>query len=459
MCDNDALIVSGGFSNTGGPSALNLPMRGMALVAVMAVLSVYGLILPQIGIYGYIWFGLFRPDFVAYIPGWYNFGEWLAVSLLVGSIRYLPNAGRAWFLNPITLTFLLLEIPIAISSFTSTLPAYTEYPYGIFLRMSMVLLVIPLVITNFTDFKRLYVVTAVSLGTWGLWHGTTGVLHGGLRIYNGIGGFMNENNTFACGLTMVIPFCWYSRLLVESKPLKLLLQAMTWGSVATVVLTFSRGAAVALLFILVMMIIQSKHKVVAFVAMVLIGIGPATYLVREKYLDRLSTIASYQQDGSAMARIAAMKAAVQVWQAHPFFGVGIGSENFILAARPFIAGNVGSNIVVHNSYLQMLSQCGIFAFLLYMYMLCSVLWRAWSSARRLQKTNPEFLPYPRAIQLSVVAYLICSFTQPRYTFDFIYTIVMYAAVWYNLEKTLLPRRVPTPPTRVTIATLQPALHH
>jgi putative inorganic carbon (hco3(-)) transporter len=432
-------------------------MRALVLLAVMASLTLYGLIIPQIGIYAYIWYGLFRPDFVAFAAGKHNYGEWLAIALILGSIRFLPNAGRAWITNPITLTFLLLEIPIGISSFTALMPGYAQYPYGLFLRMSIVLLFIPLVITTFEDFTRLYFVTAVSLGTWGLWHGATGVLHGGLRINGGIGGFMSENNTFACGLTMVIPFCWYSRQLVKSKPLKVLLQAMTWGSVATVILTFSRGAAIALLMVLLIIVMQSKRRLIALIAIVTIGIGPATYLVREKYFDRLSTIGAYEEDNSAMSRIATMKAAVQLWRAHPYFGVGMGTENFVEAARPILANSrLGVGFVVHNSYLQMLAQCGIFAFVLYIVLLFSVLWRTWRSSRRLAKSHPEYLPYPRAIQVSIIAYLICSFTQPRFTFDLIYIIVMYAAVWYNLEKSLPPERVPAPQSRMPAFILQPA---
>jgi O-antigen ligase len=256
---------------------------------------------------------------------------------------------------------------------------------------------------------------------------------------------MSENNTFACGLTMVIPFCWYSRLLVKSKPLKLLLQAMTWGSIACTVLTFSRGAAVALAFILLIMVMQAKRKALALVGIVLIGVGPAVYLVHEAYFNRMETIATYEQDQSAMSRIVLMKAAVDVWRTRPFFGVGMGSKSFMVAAAPFVKGTLGENLVVHNSYLQMLAECGIFAFLFYMYMMISVLWRAWRSSRRLRKTNPEFVPYPRALLLSMIAYMICSFTQPRYSFDFLYMIVMYAAVWYNLEKNLpKPAAAPDP---------------
>ena len=428
-------------------------MRGLALIGVVACLALGGILFPQIGIYAYIWFGLFRPDYVAFAAGKYAYSEWLALTLMIGSLRCLPNAPRAWFLNPITLTMLMLEVPIAISTYIAPIPAYTAASYNLFVRMSLVLLFIPLVISTLEDFKRLYVVTAVSLGTWGLWHGATGVLHGGLRINNGIGGFMDENNTFACGLTMVIPFCWYTRLLVKSKPLKFLLQAMTWGSVACTVLTFSRGAAIALVFILLMLVMQSKRKVLVLVGILVIGVGPALYLVHDKYLGRMSTIATYEQDTSAMSRIVVMKAAIDVWRTHPYFGVGMGTESFLAAARPFVEGTLGEGFVAHNSYLQMLAQCGIFAFLVYLFMLISVLWRAVRSARRLRKTNPEFVPYPRAIQLSMIAYMICSFTQPRYSFDFLYMIVMYAATWYNLEKNL-PQPIAAPDPRTAAAPLE-----
>jgi probable O-glycosylation ligase (exosortase A-associated) len=423
-------------------------MRALLLVGVVACLALYGFLVPQVGVYAYIWFSLFRPDVVAFGAGTYAYSQWLALTLMAGSIRFLPNAPRAWIFNPVTLSLILLEIPMAISRYTAPFPYFVEYDYNLFVRMSLALLFIPLVITAVEDFKRLYVVTAISLGTWGLWHGATGVLHGGLRIYNGIGGFMTENNTFACGLTMVIPFCWYSRLLVKSRPLKLLLQAMTWGSVACTVLTFSRGAAVALAFILLIMVLQSKRKALALVGILLIGVGPAVYLVGHKYLNRMSSIATYEQDQSAMSRIVLMKAAVEVWRTRPFFGVGMGSESFMVAAEPFVEGTIGAHLVVHNSYLQMLAECGIFAFLLYVYMMVSVLWRAWRSSRRLKETNPDFLPYPRAIQLSMMAYMICSLTQPRYSFDFLYMIVMYAAAWYSIEKNLPQEAtapVPGPP--------------
>ena len=143
-----------------------------------------------------------------------------------------------------------------------------------------------------------------------------------------------------------------------------------------------------------------------------------------------------------MSRIDAMKAAIDVWKAHPFFGVGMGTENFLIAAKPFVQDTLGRRLRGSQLLSGDARRSAESSPSCYTCICVSVLWRAWRSTRRLKKSNPEFLPYPRAIQLSMMAYLICSFTQPRYTFDFFYMIVMYAAVWHILEKSLVPQRVP-----------------
>jgi putative inorganic carbon (hco3(-)) transporter len=407
-------------------------MRGLLLLAIVLGASSIALVDARIGLYAYIWFGLMRPDYPAYVPGFYNFSLYLALGLILGSWRFLANIPRAWLTNPITLGFLVLQIPVFLAS-------NTQSPrYQLFIRMSIVMLFIPVLIVTLEDLKRLYLVTAVSLGIWGLWHGATGMLHGGLRISAGIGGFMSENNTFACGLTMIIPFCWYTREFYNSKWIKTILLAMVLGSMACIVLTFSRGAAIALGIEILLISMQSKQKTLTLVAVLLCGLMPAVYLVREAYFKRLGTIATYEQDNSAMSRIDLMKTAVKVWRDHPLLGVGIDDKDFFAASNPYLAemGFLGKDHVVHNSYLWILAQCGIFAFLAFIYLLFGTLLRMLRSARKLAKTNPAFQNYPRTLVYSLMAYSICSVTQPRATFDFFYIIVMYGAAWYVIAQNL-----------------------
>ena len=407
-------------------------MRGLLLLGIVLGASCVALFDARIGLYAYIWFGLMRPDYPAYVPGYYNFSLYLALGVILGSWRYLVNVPNAWLNNSITFSFFLLQIPMFLAS------DHQSPRYQLFLRMSIVLIFIPLLIVNIEDLKRLYLVTAVSLGIWGFWHGTTGVLHGGLRISSGIGGFMSENNTFACGLTMVIPFCWYTRTLYTSKWIKSILLAMVLGSMACIVLTFSRGAAIALGLEILLISMQSKQKILTLMAVLICGLMPAVFLVRAAYFGRIESIATYQEDGSAMSRIDLMKTAVKVWRDHPLFGVGLEDKDFFAASNPYLAagGLLGKDHVVHNSYLWILAQGGIFAFLAFMYMLFGAFWRMGRSARRLAKTHPDLQNFPRTLAYSLMAYSICSMTQPRATFDFLYMIVMYAAAWHAIERNL-----------------------
>jgi probable O-glycosylation ligase (exosortase A-associated) len=411
-------------------------MRALILLAVCAAFTVVGIAAPQVGLYGYIWFALMRPDYMAFAARLgYPYSTMIALGVILGSWRSFIHIGRGWLTNPITLVLFALQLPILISCQIALIPGYSDTVYLNFVKMIGMTLFIPLLIVTVEDLKRVYVVTALSLGFWGFWHGTTGVLRGGLRIYGGIGGFMSENNTFACGLVMVLPFCWYGRQLVQDKRLRLVLLAFSLGSIVTVVLTFSRGAAVALAVLLLMVVMQSKHKIMTAVLIVFLALGPVIYLVKDQYLGRMSTIREYENDSSARQRLAMMDAAWNVFKTRPYFGVGLGERNFFAAARPF-TGGIDQNLVVHNSYLQVLAHCGIFAFLLYLYLLLYTLWYVTRSSRALRKTNPALAPFPRAIQLSLIGFMVCSLTQPRATFDFTYMILMYAAAWYAIEKRL-----------------------
>lgn len=414
-------------------------MRAILLLVSILGASAYAILDARIGIYAYIWFGLMRPDYPAYAAGAYSYSFYLACGTLVGSLRYLENISRAWFTNPYFHSFLLLQIPLFVAG------SLTSSRYLLFLRMSLMVILIPLLITTIEDLKRIYLVTAVSLGIWGLWHGATGVLHGGLQIRQGIGGFMSENNTFACGLTMALPFCWYSRTLFQSKWLRMLLLAMVFGSIATVVLTFSRGGALALAFVILLISIQSKRRVLTLTAVIICGLLPAVFLVKDAYFTRMESIANYEEDNSSLSRVHLMKAAVYVWQTHPWFGVGIEDEDFFKVANPFLIehGYLGVDHVVHNSYLWLLAQCGIFALVAFLYLLLSALLRTWRSYRKMARDHPGLDVFPQTLFQSLVAYMVCSLTQPRATFDFLYIILMYAAAWYVIAQNL-PRTSAVP---------------
>ena len=434
-------------------------MREFLLLAITVCLSFAAIAKPQFGVMAYIWFSLMRPDVIAFSQGLYPYSLMLAIGMIVGSWREVGQFRTAWFANPISWMMLLLQIPILISTQTSISPSYSLDMYFPFLKMSIAVLWIPVLVYTVAQMRILFLVTALSLGAHAIWQSLGGILGGGRAIQHGIGGFMSDNNTFAAGLVMVFPFCWYARYLVQQVWLKMALTAMSVACLFVIMLTHSRGAALAAVAVLIMLLIHSKRRMLVFVFLLFASL-PGLYLVRETYFDRLGTIENYEDDHSAMSRIVHNKVAVQVWLAHPLTGVGIGEENYFTASTPYLESMGAEDIiglVVHNSYLQMLVHAGIFAALIHLFLFVGVTWMMWRSSRRLAVSHPGLEYYPRAIELSIIGYLVASLTQPRATFDFAYTVAMYAAAWYVIEKRLpAPSLASAPAPAQNIAPQPPA---
>ena len=100
------------------------------------------------------------------------------------------------------------------------------------------------------------------------WKGTTAVLRG-KSITGGHRRIDAGKNEFACGLVMVIPFCWYGRSIVKNYYLRAVLLVMTFGSMAAVLMTFSRAGAISLMVIILMVALQAKHKALTLLLIVL----------------------------------------------------------------------------------------------------------------------------------------------------------------------------------------------
>ena len=74
--------------------------------------------------------------------------------------------------------------------------------------------------------------------------------------------------------------------------------------------------------------------------------------------------------------------------------------------------------------------------MLFLGLLVGAAWMMWRSSRRLARSHPGLEYYPRAIELSIIGFLVAGLTQPRATFDLIYLVAMYAAAWHSVEKHL-----------------------
>ena len=319
-------------------------MRDLVLIAIVSTISVIALFRPTIGLLGYVWFALMRPDVLAYSSGAFPHSLVLAIATITGSVRMLGGVTRL-FTNPFSALLLVMQAPIALSIVTNDAriaPAVSVYIRTIFMSLFIVLL-----IRTAEELRQLFLVITFSLGVIGAKYGLLGLAHGGIRITQGYGdGMMSGNNELGLAFMMIVPFCWYCRDLVQDKRVRLALLLMGLGSVAGVIFTYSRGDAIGLAVVALFIMFRSKHKAAALLGIGLFA-GAAVYLVGDSYTERMATIQNPEEEASAKQRLDQNKVAWAMWQDYPIFGTGFGGEKYQALTRDY--GGFDQIHIVHNT--------------------------------------------------------------------------------------------------------------
>jgi probable O-glycosylation ligase (exosortase A-associated) len=410
-------------------------MRELTLLAIVAILCLVALVKPRIGLLGYTWFALMQPDALAWAYGKYPLSLALAVTTLLGSLRFLPKI-FALFCNPIVLLLLLLQVPITLSSVFALDPTLSYEPLQLFARIITMALLIPLLVDSERDLRVLLLVAALSIGLLGAKFGIYGLLHGGVSYTSGHVGFIGDNNDFALALAMSLPLCWCSRPLVRSKVAKTLLLGIVFATVSAIVMTHSRGGTLSMATAALVIALHEKRRVAVLCGIVLLAL-PAIYLVQDSYVPRMSTLENPDQERSARQRILYARGAIEMWRDYPLLGVGFGMLNQMAVWENYVPDATSERPqVIHNTYLQMLVDSGTPALLIYLALLFGTIAWLGASAARARKRTPGLEAYPIALQGSLLAFAVGCIFLSRVKFDLTYILLMTAAVWYSVQRSL-----------------------
>lgn len=407
-----------------------MALRELLLLAVITVICLVAIVRPKIGVYGYIWFAVMRPDLLAWCPDKYNLSAFLAIATTIGTIPYLPRL-TAIFQNPISRWLVLLQIPLALSTILAVNPLLSYDRYIDFLKSLLILLLVPVYVRTLDELKQLLLLIAISVGVIGVKFGLFGVLEGGTILVNGYGGQMSDNNLVALAFAIIAPLCWYGLGFTESKLVKLSIAFILPLTMAGIVMSNSRGSSLAVGVVILMVLRRAKNKVTTL-AIALLVVGGAVYMVRDQYITRMATIATYKEESSAASRLEFGKAAIAMWADHPIIGVGFGGLNYI-ALTPLYLGRQDGH-VVHNTYLQTLVDSGIFALLIYIRLLFGTIMSLGRSAQHVKKRmrGEEYIPL--AIQAGLLAFAVGGTFYSSQRYDLPYILLMAAASWQMIQR-------------------------
>ncbi len=209
--------------------------------------------------------------------------------------------------------------------------------------------------------------------------------------------FTGDGNDFGWAMVIAAPLGLYLSMRSHSMTKRMFWLGCFLMIAIGAVGTQSRGASLALAAALFYFwIAVSKRKTLGFVALGILALGVIAY-APAAYVERMQTITQYEQDSSAMGRIAAWKNAVEMAVDHPLLGVGAGSFNSAYGRYYRDPDEPQRWISAHSIYFKTLGEYGFPGLFLLLY----ILYRTWRRNRELrrelvarpgEREMPDYLP-------------------------------------------------------------------
>jgi O-antigen ligase len=237
----------------------------------------------------------------------------------------------------------------------------------------------------------------------------------------GVGMFGNTNDMALFVVTILpltIAFFFGSRRKVG----KLLYGALAAVMLAAVVLSYSRGAFLGLVVVLIFfaMKLGRRNRVAILTSIVVLTVA-FLFLAPGNYGARLLSIfiPSLDPVQSADARRGELFRSIYTALRHPFFGIGMGNYASQVSLR---------GIVTHNAYTEVAAEMGLVAFACYTIFVVSPLRKLGQIVRDTfnGRANSRYYYLALGLQASLIAYMVSSFFLSVAFLWYVYYLVGYA---------------------------------
>ncbi len=338
-------------------------MTGLLFSCVTLGLLLLACVRPFVGVILWTWISIMNPHRVTWGPGTDLPWALLACcATVIGCViareprRPRPNSTIlliAAFCACITLTSMAGQAPSDMiwSKWDGIFKTF------VFLALEGLLL---------TDRRRIHAmvwILVISLGCYGVKGGLFTLLTAGAyRVWGPPGTMIGDNNHLAAALLVVLPLMNYLR---TQSPHRLVRTALLAGMVLTlfaVLASYSRGAMLGLLVCAFFFWWSSSRKLlVGAAAIVTIAAGMA--FMPDGWTDRMHTIQTYSEDGSATGRLDLWSTAWKLAIANPVTGVGF-MGTFAHGVVDTVAPGAAAR-AVHSIWFETLAEQGFPTFLIW----------------------------------------------------------------------------------------------
>lgn len=389
---------------------------------------------PYIGLVTFSWLAYMRTQDLTW--GFAREQRWsylVAVAMFSG---FLLNPRERWFIAT-TRTYMMIALIISVGIGVLThlefdslqVPKYLE-----FIKIVVIALFTTAVVKTREHLRILMWVIALSFGFFGVKVGLSGVLSGGsMRVLQGPGGMLEDNNDFSLALGMALPMLVSIYTSEQRKIFRRAMLIVIPLTVLTIIMTYSRGGFLSLTAVICAVTWRSRNRwlVIGLVgAACLVGIN----FIPAEWFERISSIKDYEEDGSAMGRLRAWATGSRMALANPLFGVGF--TNFQQYYARYAANSWEHVRVAHNSYIQIWAECGTISLVLYLSMIFLSFKDIWAIRREARQRyfSSWIISYATMFEASFACFLVGSTFLNRAHFDLFYHFVAITVVFGRIAR-------------------------
>jgi len=238
------------------------------------------------------------------------------------------------------------------------------------------------------------------------------------------GSIYYDENIFAMLLLATMPFVFYLALIAKNKVIKYALFFVLPFGWHAVFLTGSRGGLITLFIVSILISFRSLKGsyILGFLLMLMIAFAWQGGSIMKQ---RAGTIDNYSEDESAMGRIDAWSAAIEMAKAHPFTGVG-----FAAFGQAFSSFSNERPRVAHNTFFQLLGENGLLGACSFLGIILYPICKLFALAKRIKRTNimadRTLLFSIEAILASLISFGVSAIFLSLDQYDIFYVLIVMA---------------------------------
>lgn len=417
-----------------------MTFRDVLLTCVVMGLLPFCLSRPWIGVLTWSWIGYMNPHrltwgFAYDLP----FGMMVMLATVAGLVftrdkKGLPNAIEVYLLLALWGWFLV----------TTLFAFYPDEAWIQFNKVSKILVGIFLSILLLQEAQKvraLIWVIALSIGFFGVKGGIFSIMTGAQnQVLGPRDSFISGNTEIGLALNMVVPLLIFlQREETRVWRRRMLLAAAVLSIVASLG-TYSRGALIGLAVVVPLVFLKSRARLV-LLPLLAIAIFVLPSVMPTRWLERMGTIETYDQDVSANQRLNSWYVARELAKDYPIMGGGFRtfSKDIYEAYMPGYK-YAGNEHDAHSIYFQVLGEHGFTGLALFVGLIASTLM---SLRRVIWKTRRDpsqqwICSCAQMLEVSVLGYAVSGAFLSMSYFDLFYHLVAITVILKTLVKAPAP---------------------